>query len=883
MLILKNISKDYVTGAETVHALNGVSVAFRKNEFVSVLGPSGCGKTTLLNIIGGLDRYNKGDLVINGRHTYGYTARDWDTYRNHSVGFVFQNYNLIPHQTVLANVELALTISGVSKAERRRRAIEVLKRVGLGDQIKKKPTQMSGGQMQRVAIARALVNNPEILLADEPTGALDTETSVQIMDLLKEIASDRLVIMVTHNPELAEQYSTRIIRLLDGKVAGDTDPYELDEAEEDAKAFIAAEKAEKTKKKKKAPSMSFKMALSLSFRNLMTKKTRTILTAFAGSIGIIGIALILSISNGMSAYISTVQQDTMSSYPLVLNQQTSDADAYLSAIADSENAKDNMEKDKIYVNDTMFRMLTASMSTKYNNLKKFRQHLIDTNATEKVGTIMYSYANNFDVFRVYDEDEVKAPGLPSSGVVQANPDTVMSNFITQGTASLLSGFGGMSLFQEIPYIENEELIKSQYDCIEGRFPSAPNEIVLVLDSSGRLPQHAVYALGLRDINEVFGALQDPNGKHNVEMDPYNYSDFLNMTLKLVPEHLFLEKGATVAGTQIWQDVRNKNDYNPAQFIADNEEDIIDLDIVGILRPNEDATVASIQSPLGYTSALTKELIKISEEAEIVKWQKANPTINAFTGVEFVPTPANGPIVSINPANITNEAAMEYFASLVDSPKMQMAYYTAYTTYNYDKAFDAAGGIDEANPTAITFIPSDFHTKDVVKELIDSYNDAQTDPDDKITFVDTMEVLFSSITIIIDAITWVLVAFVAISLIVSSIMIGIITYISVLERTKEIGVLRSIGASRRDVANVFNAETTIVGLTSGLLGILLSLIILIPINSIIESLSGIANMAFLAPGYAIGLVAISMILTVIAGLFPAMLASRKDPAVALRSE
>ncbi len=881
MLILKNISKTYVTGAESVHALNDVSVAFRKNEFVSVLGPSGCGKTTLLNILGGLDCYSNGDLIINGRHTYAYSARDWDTYRNHSVGFVFQSYNLIPHQSVLANVELALTISGVSRHERRRRAVEVLRRVGLGDQLKKKPNQMSGGQMQRVAIARALVNNPEILLADEPTGALDTETSVQIMELLKEIAHDRLVVMVTHNPELAETYSTRIIRLLDGRIVGDTNPYDVKDAEEDAKATVKSVE----KKKKKAPSMAFRTALSLSFRNLMTKKARTILTAFAGSIGIIGIALILAISSGMSAYITSVEQDTLSSYPLVINKETTDTDAFLAALADERNDQHTVEEGKVYIDDSMFRMMLASQNKRPNNLKDFRKYLIDNADTVDLGTVLYSYQTNFDVFRKYTDEELakKAESkLPYDSVVQISPDNVLSSFITSDTASLMGQLTGANLFQEMVYLENPDLITSQYDLVKGHYPTSANEIVLVLGENNVLSQYAVYALGLRDITEVFFAMQNPTNHQPIDMGTYDFSDFLNMELTLMPEHNFFVKGGTVDGNTVWHDVRHAENYLPSQFLASSEEEGISLKVVGVIRANGEATVASLNAPFAYTTDLTNLLLEKSKNAEIVLQQKNNPTVNVFTGTSFHND--IGRLSAVSPDKIVEPNAREYFSTL--NKAEQKFFFDSYTTHDYLAAYDMAGGIDMETPSSISFIPRDFHNKQVIKEFIEDYNEscrAANREADVIAYSDTMELLFSSVTLIIDAITWVLVAFVAISLVVSSIMIGIITYISVLERTKEIGVLRSIGASRRDVANVFNAETALVGLTSGALGILVSLLLLIPINIIIENIGGVSNLAYLAPGYAVFLILVSVVLTMVAGLFPAMIASRKDPVVALRSE
>ncbi len=909
MLILKNITKDYVSGEETVHALNDVSVAFRRNEFVSILGPSGCGKTTLLNILGGLDRYTGGDLIINGRHTKQYRNKDWDTYRNHSIGFVFQSYNLIPHQTVLANVELALTISGVSKTERRQRAIDVLKKVGLGDQLKKRPAQMSGGQMQRVAIARALINNPEILLADEPTGALDTETSVQIMDLLKEIAGDRLVIMVTHNPELAEQYSTRIVRLLDGRVVGDTNPYTIEEAEKDGIKAKAQYEADK-KAKKKAPSMSFVTALSLSFRNLMTKKARTILTSFAGSIGIIGIALILSISTGMDAYIRSVEEETLSTYPLVIKDQVVSTDAMMSVLGEANTNTENIEEGKVYIDDSLARMLAASMTKTPNNLKDFRQYLLNVEDQKKLGTVLYSYETDFDVMRPVTS--TASDGTTVTTVRDVSLDSVFNLMgAAMGGSESSESNGGMTsmmnmtdmssmmpIFQEIVYKENPQLIESQYECLVGDFPSGANEIVLVLDENNSVNQALMFALNPHDYSEaqlmqmIAGVFQGTVA----DVDPIDFEKFLGMELTLMPEHLFFEKSeTTVNGNTVWRDVRKMAaGYDRTAFYDEHKDEGIALEIVGVIRQRADVAATAISAPLAYTSALTDLLLEMSAEAEIVQQQKENPDINVFTGAPFYQeeltdnlVTAAGKLQTLRAG--TDQEAIDYVNALQEeygykeiSPEMDM-YLTAYYAQDYAAAYDMAGGIDRDVPSSITFIPRDFHNKQELKEVIEEYNRTRENKADKITYTDTVDLIFSSVTTILDAITWVLVAFVAISLIVSSIMIGIITYISVLERTKEIGVLRSIGASKGDVARVFNAETLLVGFISGLLGIIVTLLLLIPINAIIESIGGIAGMAFLPVKYGVGLIVISMFLTTVAGLFPAVVASKKDPVVALRTE
>lgn len=878
MLQLKNIVKDYVSGDTTVQALKGIDITFRDSEFVSILGQSGCGKTTLLNIIGGLDQYTSGDLIINGRSTTKYKDSDWDTYRNHTIGFVFQSYNLIPHQSVLSNVELALTLSGVSKAERRKRAVEVLEKVGLGDQIHKKPNQMSGGQMQRVAIARALVNNPDILLADEPTGALDSATSIQIMELLKEISKDRLIIMVTHNPELAEKYSSRIVRLLDGKVTDDTMPYEPTDSR------VTENNKAKRVKKKKGTSMSFLTALSLSANNLMTKKGRTLLTAFAGSIGIIGIALILALSSGFQSYIKRVEEDTLSSYPIAIEEEQVDYSSMMSAFMGQHVGEASEKEDgKIYSNNIISEMLNSMMSqVKVNNLADFKEFIEDRDNgfDELVSDIQYGYSTTLNI---YKEDT-------SDGIVQVNPSTVLDT-IGMGQLSGMSGssmmnssmMGGGSWDVWSELIGNRTLLESQYDVIAGRWPDAYNEIVLIVDENNEISDYALYALGLKDQNEVADTMTRlAKGEEIVSYKTeYTYEDILDLRYRLIVNTDFYSYNEE---NDSYTDVRDDEDSYRAA-IADG----IQLQVVGILRPDPDAVTGAVSGSVGYTSALMEYVINKINASDIVKKQAAAPETDVITGLPF--TKDGEEVEMENTFDITTLTPEQqaYLASLSQEElDTLMASYMQPTTSSatYDGNMEAFGVADLEKPSSIMIYPVDFASKDMISDKISEYNDAvraEGREEAVINYTDYIGLMMSSISTIINAISYVLIAFVAISLVVSSIMIGIITYISVLERTKEIGILRSIGASKHDISMVFNAETLIVGFVSGAMGIIVTMLLIIPINAIIKNLSGISNVAGLPWLAALVLVLISMALTFIAGLIPAKMAAKKDPVVALRSE
>lgn len=833
MLELTNITKDYVSGDTTVKALKGVSIKFRKNEFVSILGQSGCGKTTLLNIIGGLDRYTDGDLSIDDISTKKYKDKDWDTYRNNRIGFVFQSYNLIPHQTVLSNVELALTLSGVSKGERRKRAMEVLEKVGLGDQIHKKPNQMSGGQMQRVAIARALVNNPDILLADEPTGALDSATSIQIMNILKDISKDKLIIMVTHNPELADKYSSRIIRLLDGKVVDDTNPYNGKECDDDKatdKQDSKNNKSEETgkKAKKQKTSMSFATALSLSLNNLMTKKARTILTAFAGSIGIIGIALILSLSHGMRSYIHRVEQDTLSGYPLTIQKTAVDYSSFLGM--GEEKKIEDKQPGRIYSNSMMSDMINKMLtSVTVNDLKSFMSYIEsdESGIKDLTNDIQYSYDVDLNIYKADT----------SKGIFKVNPSTVFESLgmdqMTQGGS--MSMMGNTDAWSEM--IDNEELIKSQYDILEGRLPQEYNEVVLVVDKDDMISEYSLYALGLIDISQlqkVFAQMQMgnvPEENLNDEQVSFTYDELLNQTFKLV------------VNTDVY--VKDGNGYkdmsSDEEFMKQLLANSVDIKIVGILKPNGDASNASITTNVAYTNKLTQYLINTVNDSDIVKEQLANPAVDVFTGEPFGENSYEANLTKLGVANLED-------------------------------------------PASINIYPKDFKSKEKIVDIIDEYNaKLKAEGKEEIEYTDYVGLMMSSVSTIINAISYVLIAFVAISLVVSSIMIGIITYISVLERTKEIGILRSIGASKKDVSRVFNAETVIVGFVAGMIGIIITLLLNIPINIIIKNITDISGMSKLPVSGGVALVVISIILTFIAGLIPARVASKKDPVIALRTE
>ena len=870
MLKLENIKKDYITGDTTVHALKGVSVEFRKSEFVSILGQSGCGKTTLLNIIGGLDRYTSGELYIGGKATSDFRDRDWDNYRNHSVGFIFQSYNLIPHQSVLSNVELALTLTGVPRAERRRRAAEALEKVGLADQFNKKPNEMSGGQMQRVAIARALVNDPEILLADEPTGALDSETSVQIMELLKEISKDRLVIMVTHNPELAKRYSTRIIRLLDGNITDDTMPYSGGEGEKTAG------------KSGKRPSMSFLTALSLSLNNLMTKKARTFLTAFAGSIGIIGIALILSLSNGVNAYIARVEEETLSSYPITIEQAGMDVSQLVSDLMGKNEPSGDREDGRIYSNNVMTEMMSTMVNgISANNLSELKKHIEKTSAfSDNTSEIEYKYST---VMNIYDEKGNRV-----------NPNTVFSTVFPEsqssgsGNMQMSSSFSNTEVWTRL--FENKEFLKKQYDVIAGRMPEKYNEIVLAVDKNNQISDYALYSLGLKDSTELEEMMKKAQAGEKIEPTAevsYSYDDILGLKFKLLCNTDYFEKSAD--GT--WSDKTEDSLYVSSKLNTAAE----DITVVGIIRPADSSVANQTSGFVGYPESLMEHLINRVNDSEIVKAQKAEPEKNVFTGRPF----------ETDADNMTYEQLTAYIATL---PEKEQAEYNAYisqmtaagqtkeqiteqfkaaikeksnnATYDGNLKLMGVSSLDE--PSVINIYPKDFEAKEKISDLITEYNKGVGDAE-KITYTDYIGLMLSSVTTIINAISYILIAFVSISLIVSSIMIGIITYISVLERTKEIGVLRAMGASKKDVSRVFNAETLIVGFAAGAIGIAVTLLLLIPINAIIAAITDISGLAVLPIAGGVALVVISMLLTLIAGLFPSKVAAKKDPVTALRSE
>ena len=1042
MLELKDIRKQYGEGDSVVNALNGVSLKFRENEFVSILGASGCGKTTLLNIVGGLDRYTSGDLIINGKSTKDFEDGDWDTYRNHSIGFVFQSYNLIPHQTVLSNVELALTLSGVSKAERRERATEALRKVGLGDQLHKKPNQMSGGQMQRVAIARALVNNPDILLADEPTGALDTTTSVQIMDLLKEVAREKLVIMVTHNPELAKEYSTRIVKLSDGEVVDDTDPYDgvdqvnvvIDEKEQ----LTKKEKKEKKAKNKKK-TMSFGTAVSLSFNNLLTKKARTILTSFAGSIGIIGIALILSLSNGIQAYIDQVQEDTLSTYPLTIERETQDFSAMFSAMTEvSEIDPESIDPNKIYVDDSLGTMMQAMTATVSNDMVAFKQYLEEhyDEIEGSVSDIQYTYDFDLQIFT-------------GDGKTQVSPTEIFDHMGDSfaGISDMIDTMGGFGIMSEM--INNQALLDQQYELVgeNSHWPENPNEVVLVVNKNNQISKMTLYMLGVlpqEDLEDIMKDLFEGGEYESAHMDEYTLDYFLGMKFYMLNTSDFFEKTDKNGdnGLPVWNDKRDDIGFDEerATFVTENGTELV---ISGIIRPRDGVTATSISGAIGYTKGLTDMILEMNSESEIINQQKNNPEYNVLTGLKFERThytpenihelvakvddatmeqfyaymtkmiketpefasrlnvteksfaemfllmpaetqanlveamlaaaTANSqnqvglatmfgtltammenkvevdeenlvmllPIMSVQQkmviagydfstlegvagmegaaalanvpslAKMAGEAAMtpiydgmskslqemtvneEIFVALLGTMKAEDEEFIMLeeTLYNlvpniddtYESTLKLLGDAESADPMTINFYAKDFESKEKIESFIATYNEG-VDESEKIQYTDLIGIMMSSISTIINVISYVLIAFVSISLVVSSIMIGIITYISVLERTKEIGVLRSIGASKKDISRVFNAETLIVGLAAGLIGIIFTVLLCLPINAIIHAVSGMYNINAVLPwAGGVALVLISMLLTFIAGLIPSRIAAKKDPVEALRTE
>ena len=868
MLKLKNIKKTYVSGDEKVEALKGINIEFRESEFVSILGQSGCGKTTLLNIIGGLDRYTSGDLIINGKSTKDFKDRDWDAYRNYSVGFVFQSYNLIGHQTVLSNVELALTISGVSRKERKQRAIKALEEVGLKEQIHKKPNQLSGGQMQRVAIARALVNNPDIILADEPTGALDTKTSVQVMEILKKISKDKLIIMVTHNPELAEKYSSRIIKILDGKITDDSDPIEHQKEE----------KQQDTKKRR--TSMKFLTALRLSLNNLMTKKGRTILTSFAGSIGIIGIALILAISTGVQNYIDKVEEDTLSSYPITIEESTVDMSSLMQSMMgdDTESNTENREEERAYSADIMNDMITTLSNKKQNNnLKELKKYLDEGNneITKNSNSIEYGYDLNINLYRA-DTDK---------GIVRVNPSTVMNAFgmgdmiEAQNNSAMSSVFGSSMMTNTDICFEmrdNQQLLESQYDLVKGNWPKQYNEVVLVLKEDGRIDDYTLYSLGLKNQSELkdkWKAVE--NGEkldENQESTSYSYDELLNLEFKLLLNSDYYQKQ-----NGLW--INKEDDEN---YLKDKINNAETVKIVGIIKQNEQSAVStSVTSGIGYTKQLKEYIIQKSNDAQIVKEQKENKDVNVFSGLDF-PTDDN----TTSMENLTTEQRLAMSKLSSEEIAQMMETYSANKDASYEKNLQNLGAVDIDTPTSISIYPKDFEAKDKISKAIDEYNQKQRDDgkeENTISYTDIVGTMMKSVSQIINTISYVLIAFVAISLVVSSIMIGIITYISVLERTKEIGILRAIGASKKDISRVFNAETLIIGLISGLIGIGITVLLTLPINSMIYAVTGVKVVTAVPFKAGVVLVLISMFLTIIAGLIPAKIASKKDPVIALRTE
>ncbi|MBQ4349333.1 MAG: ABC transporter ATP-binding protein/permease [Clostridia bacterium] len=912
MLILKNIIKDYVTGDTTVRALNDVSINFRESEFVSILGPSGCGKTTLLNLIGGLDKYTSGDLIINGKSTKNFTDDNWDTYRNHSIGFVFQSYNLIPHQSVLANVELALTLSGVSKKERRERAIAALKQVGLGDHINKRPNQMSGGQMQRVAIARALINNPDILLADEPTGALDSETSVQIMELLKEISKDKLIIMVTHNPDLAYEYSNRIIKCVDGKVIDDSNPYEP-EAQDFENEKV---KAEEEKKKGRKPSMSMVTAFGLSMRNLATKKGRTFLTAFAGSIGIIGIALVLALSTGIQNYVDKVQNDTLMAYPMSVEREAVNTDNMMSAVMGmgEEMMNSSNTLDKVYVNDMFTELINTFIAqSSSNNIKSFKKYIDDNWETFRglCNDIQFKYSTPLNIYKADT----------SKGVVKVNPNTAMADMGNNIMAGM-EGFMSSSMMDAwIELIGDNDVVSRQYDVIYGRLPQAKNEVVLMVDANNEINELLLYALGIKDQTQlssnIMGALSG-NGEMKAEEQSFSYEEICDMKFKLVLNCDYMVKDEK---TGLWSDKSANLSY--VRKLIDKG---LEISIVGIIRPDEDNVLSVGTGGIGYTTELMEYALDYTKNSQVVKEQLANTHKDVITGLEFMEMTVNdfdlvdidmslinmdyldiGPFMSfaadidLSEVDIMDMSSLFSFGDMTDLQKKLMEGYlndeqvlalkqayidTINAECSYENTMKILGYQPADTPTSIYFYPKSFESKEELNEMIGYYNEQVTadgHAEYEISPTDPVGMLLSSVTKIIDIVTYVLVMFVAISLVVSSIMIGIITYISVLERTKEIGILRAIGASKGDVSSVFNAETIIVGLAAGLLGIGCTLLLEIPINLLLDYLTNTGAAAVLPFGAAVTLVCISMGLTFIAGLVPSSLAAKKDPVEALRTE
>ena len=866
MLELKNITKDYLSGEQTVHALKGIDIEFRKSEFVSILGPSGCGKTTLLNIIGGLDRYTSGDLIINGKSTKKFKDRDWDAYRNHSVGFVFQNYNLIPHQSVLANVELSLTLSGIGKRERRKRAKKALEDVGLGEQINKRPNQLSGGQMQRVAIARALVNDPDIILADEPTGALDTETSVQVMEILKKISEDRLIIMVTHNPDLADKYSSRIVKAIDGKIISDSNPFtEKDRREEEGKEF----KTGKT-------SMSFLTALSLSLNNLMTKKGRTFLTAFAGSIGIIGIALILSLSNGVQVYIDKLQQDTLSSYPLTIQEESVDMNSMFSEFMEQQDKE--YDDDRIHVTSVIDDTVSMiSNQVKKNNLTEFKKFL-DSNQTIKDNSsdIQYGYDVDVCAYRVEDNNIYTQVNPSTMQEIQDEIQKEASNDSAIMGVSMSTSFPTADVWTEL--MNNQELLDSQYNVVAGHWPQNENEVVLVLSEEGKITDYSLYALGVKDKQELKDKLkQISDGKTVESSDEESFSpeDFIGTKYRILLNTDFYQK----QGTR-WIDMSKDTTYLNSKLANAKE-----VTLVGVVEPTQEAAATSATlafGGIGYKKELTDYLVENNKLQQIAVEQKANENINVFTGLEFI---TNTQDAATGMEMMTKEEQMAIMNMSPEEISQLIKNYSDNANATLKGNLKKLGVCDTETPSMVSIYPKDFKSKDVITAEIEKYNQQMRDEgkdENVITYSDILKIMMNSVTTMVNMISYVLIAFVAISLVVSSIMIGIITYISVLERIKEIGILRAIGASKRDISRVFNAETIIIGFCAGLIGIGVSILLILPINLIIKNSAGVEHLAKLPVIGACILVLISMVLTTIAGLMPSKVASKKDPVEALRT-
>ena len=841
MLQLQHISKVYHTGNQEFHALKDISIRFRENEFVSILGQSGSGKTTLLNIIGGLDQYTSGDLLIQGKSTKQFKDRDWDSYRNHTIGFVFQSYNLIGHQTALSNVEIAMTLSGISKAERKKCAIEVLERVGLKDHLYKKPSQMSGGQMQRIAIARALVNDPKVVLADEPTGALDSETSVQIMDLLKDIAKERLVIMVTHNPELAQKYSTRIVQVLDGNILSDSNPCESTEETKQVDIQFT-----KTK-------MSFITALVLSFNNLLTKKGRTLLTAFAGSIGIIGIALILALSNGVSDYVKKVQEDTLVSLPLTISEQNQSNLLATSPDLSEKPYKDNHE---LGINTILTNLLKKQIGK--NDLASFKTYLEEHASKVESLTKDIRYRYNLQPF-IYASDTSNGPKsiLPST----------LADEVETANQTMKGYLQNLNYWSELS--SDSSMLESKYDVLEGRFPQDKSEIVLIVDENNQISDLLLYSLRIKDPSE----LNDTKKLDELSSQTYQYSDFIGKTFKAV-----VNTNRFVKENNLWV-----NKIADASYMKTQIENGLELKIVGVLR-QKDGTSSGVNAPSGgiaYTSALIDYTSEHIQNSDIVKEQEANQNLNVFTGKDFAKDPK-----PFSSENLTEEEKIQLAKMTPEEQAQYVQQYNDNLASTYEENLAKMGVINKSKPAAIELYTSSFQQKQDLKEFINAYNTAKKEAgeDDKVlAYSDDIQTIMSSITTLVGVVTTVLVGFVAISLIVSSIMISIITYISVLERTKEIGILRAMGASKKDIRRIFTAETAIEGFISGVLGIAVTLLATFPINAIVAKMTNVGNVAQLPIEVALILIGISIVLTMLAGLIPSRIAAKKDPVESLRSE